>query len=95
MFPPGEAISDPAPSSEIGRALDLYESARRPHAAKVLKSVHDGRREQFERLEALKIIGLTEERDEDFSARIRGRGDPVWLNEYDVESAFKTTGPRL
>lgn len=95
VFPPGQPVSEPVPSREIGRALGLYESVRRPHAARVLESVHAGRRQQLERLEALSRKGLSEESDEDFSARIRGRGDPVWLNEHDVEAAFRTASPRL
>lgn len=57
--------------------------------------MHDGRRQQTERLEALRLKGLVEESDQDFRARIRGRGDPVWLNEHDVEAAFKSASPRL
>ncbi|KAL3704855.1 hypothetical protein TMatcc_008527 [Talaromyces marneffei ATCC 18224] len=54
----------------------------------VLSKVHKG-------LEKIALLcrrasnGLGGESDEDFSQRMRSRGDLVWVNEHDVEAAFQ------
>jgi hypothetical protein len=35
------------------------------------------------------LEGLGEESDGDFRKRIMNRGDPIWVNEHDVEAAFQ------
>lgn len=93
-----EAAIDDAPTTpaQIGRALDLYESARRPHAAKVLAKVHADRaaaklRNDKERERAAAGLGVETEDEVDaaFVARFKARGDPVWLNEHDAAAAFR------
>ncbi|UPK99960.1 hypothetical protein LCI18_010895 [Fusarium solani-melongenae] len=88
VFSQALPISRPIPRSHIGLALDLYESVRRPHAARVLDIVLQDRQKQFARNEALKAAGK-EERDQDFRERMKGRKGAAWLHEHDVEKAFQ------
>ncbi|KAI8652002.1 hypothetical protein NCS56_01416800 [Fusarium sp. Ph1] len=88
VFPQALPISRPIPRSHIGLALDLYESVRRPHAARVLDIVLQDRQKQFARNEGLKAAGK-EESDQDFRERMKGRKGAAWLHEHDVEKAFQ------
>lgn len=72
---------------QIHRVLDLYESTRRPHTAKVLAIVHENRQQSRARTER-RQAGQAET-DEEFRNRVSGRSDPAWLNEHDVETAFR------
>ncbi|CAK7198064.1 hypothetical protein SEUCBS139899_000722 [Sporothrix eucalyptigena] len=89
--------SQTASVADIARSLDLFESTRRPHAAKVLEKVHAGRaatalRDEKDHARATAGTSRTEEEiDAEFVARFKGRGDPVWLNEHDAEAAFRET----
>ncbi|KAJ3459145.1 hypothetical protein MRS44_015218 [Fusarium solani] len=88
VFPQALPISRPIPRSHIGLALDLYESVRRPHAARVLDIVLQDRQKQFARNEGLKAAGK-EESDQDFRERMKGRKGAAWLHEHDVEKTFQ------
>lgn len=88
VFPQALPISRPIPRSHIGLALDLYESVRRPHAARVLDIVLQDRQKQFARNEGLKAAGK-EESDQDFRERMKGRKGAAWLHEHNVEKAFQ------
>lgn len=97
VFPEADVEDiDTKKDTRLTRALDLYESTRRTHAAKVLAKVHADRaaaqlRKDKKRERA--AAGLPAETDEEveaaFVARFKGRGDPVWLNEHDAEAAFR------
>ncbi|KAI8651198.1 hypothetical protein NCS55_01363400 [Fusarium keratoplasticum] len=88
VFPQALPISRPIPRSHIGLVLNLYESVRRPHAARVLDIVLQDRQKQFARNEGLKAAGK-EESDQDFRERMKGRKGAAWLHEHDVEKAFQ------
>ncbi|KAM5361000.1 hypothetical protein ACJZ2D_013390 [Fusarium nematophilum] len=88
VFPQALPISEPVPRSYLGLALDLYESVRRPHAARVLDIVLQDRQKQFARNEELKAAGK-EESDEKFRERMKGRRSAPWLHEHDAERAFQ------
>ncbi|KAL2672236.1 hypothetical protein Neosp_012937 [[Neocosmospora] mangrovei] len=88
VFPQALPISKPISRSHVGLALDLYESVRRPHAARVLDIVLQDRQKQFARNEVLKAAGK-EESDENFRERMKGRKGAAWLHEHDVERAFQ------
>ncbi len=89
VFPPTSSSSDSETVSveKIRRALDLYESTRRPHTAKVLDIVH-ANKDKSRKLVERRLNGQPET-DEEFRQRYAGRPNPVWLNEYDVEAAFR------
>jgi salicylate hydroxylase len=72
--------------TRIREVFDLYEATRRPHTGKVLAVVHETRAETADRLQ--KLFAGEPETDEDFRYRLTHRGDPVWVNEHDVEAAF-------
>lgn len=88
VFAEAFPVEEPISVEKIARALDLYETTRRPHAAKVLSKVHSQRIKTIERYKAAKESGVPES-DEEFKARFLGRDDPVWLNEHDAEAAFR------
>ncbi|KAK4942325.1 hypothetical protein LTR10_017932 [Elasticomyces elasticus] len=88
IYPPALAPAIGVASPKlIGQVFDLYETTRKPHAAKVLAHVHEGRSKARARLD--KHRHGTPESDADFRTRMANRGDPVWVNEYDVEAAFR------
>jgi salicylate hydroxylase len=74
--------------AQIGQIFALYEATRRSHVERVLSEVHKGRAKTAV-LRRSVIDGLGDESDEDFRKRITNRGDPVWVNEHDVEAAFQ------
>ncbi|KAL2840789.1 hypothetical protein BJY01DRAFT_249856 [Aspergillus pseudoustus] len=78
-----ETLSPP----QIREIFDLYETTRRPHTGKVLAVVHESRAKTADRLQ--KFFTGQSESDEDFRYRLTHRGDPVWVNEHDVEATFK------
>ncbi|EXJ77329.1 hypothetical protein A1O3_09555 [Capronia epimyces CBS 606.96] len=89
VFPPTQVFSDQAATPElIARVLGLYERIRRPHAAKVLALVHQGKASAHKRFEQTRAGNP--ECDADFRKRIANRLDPVWLTEHDAERAFRT-----
>ncbi|EPE08707.1 salicylate hydroxylase [Ophiostoma piceae UAMH 11346] len=90
VFAEANPIDEPVAVSQIARVLDLYESTRRPHAAKVLERVHGDRAKTTARYEKAHRTG-NPETDKEFLQRFVGRTDPVWLNEHDAESAFFET----
>lgn len=88
VFPPAWAPTIDVASPElIGQVFDLYETTRKPHTAKVIAFVYETRAKARARLE--KRRAGTPESDAEFRKRMANRGDPVWVNEYDVESAFR------
>ncbi|KAL2796552.1 hypothetical protein BJX66DRAFT_323870 [Aspergillus keveii] len=85
VFPAAVAIGAMSPT-RIREVFDLYEATRRPHTGKVLAVVHETRAKTADRLQ--KLFAGEPETDEDFRYRLTHRGDPVWVNEHDVEAAF-------
>lgn len=87
VFPATEVINNDLVAPElIGRVLDLYERIRRPHTARVLAHVHDGRAKARSRFE--QSLAGRPESDSEFRNRIATREDPVWLTEHDAEKTF-------
>lgn len=87
VFPPSSTLVGKVSPAQIHRVFDLYESTRKPHTDKVLAIVHDNRAKSAARFKE-KFSGHPES-DEEFRKRLTSRGDPVWLNEHDVEAAFQ------
>ena len=88
VFPSGSEVGvGPIDPSHIALALDLYETTRRPHSARVLAIVHENRRKALIR-QKNRANGQPES-DEEFRSRFANRTDPVWLTEHDVEQAFE------
>ncbi|KAL3456567.1 hypothetical protein BJX64DRAFT_293965 [Aspergillus heterothallicus] len=73
--------------SQIREIFDLYEATRRPHTGKVLAAVHENRDNTADWLQ--KLFAGQPEPDEEFRYRLTHRGDPVWVNEHNVEAAFE------
>lgn len=87
VLPPSLPQSVVSPT-QIGQIFALYEGTRRPHVERVLSEVHKGRAKTAV-LRRRAFDGLGDESDEDFRKGIINRGDPVWVNEHDVEAAFQ------
>lgn len=88
IFPPSTALGvEDTSVDKIRQALDLYESTRRPHTAKVLEIVH-ANKDKSRKLVEKRLNGQAET-DEEFRKRYAARPNPVWLNEHDVEAAFR------
>jgi salicylate hydroxylase len=79
---PVSALERPS-LKEIRKALDLYESTRRPHAEKLLKIVHAGNNAKVE-----KIRNGKGETDEQLRERAAKGSNTAWLHEHDVVKAF-------
>ncbi len=79
---PVSALETPS-LKEIRKALDLYESTRRPHAEKLLKLVHAGNNAKVE-----KIRNGKGETDEQLRERAAKASNTAWLHEHDVFKAF-------
>jgi salicylate hydroxylase len=66
-------------STQLKRALDLYEATRRPHTDKLLASVLASKDAPAAR------------NDEEVRARMQGRASTLWLTEHDVVKRFEET----
>jgi len=71
-------------TEEIGKALELYEATRKPHAEKLLKKVHAANKAKAAKFGTL-------EPDDEFRARAAKGSDTNWLHEHDVVAAFEQT----
>ncbi|OAA61787.1 Aromatic-ring hydroxylase-like protein [Niveomyces insectorum RCEF 264] len=89
VFAEAVPVAEPVDAAHIGRALQLYEAARRPHAARMLALVHAERAKALARDEKARLTGQPGETDEEFRQRWAARRDAVWLNEHDAEAAFR------
>lgn len=87
VLPPSLPQAKVSPA-QIAQIFALYEATRRPHVERVLSEIHKGS-EKTAVLRRRAFDGLGGESDEDFRKRITNRGDPVWVNEHDVEAAFQ------
>lgn len=73
----------------IDKALRLYSKTRQPHAARLLRIVHNqiGQRPR---------VNITpEEEDAALVAKMKSRPNTAWLSEHDVEAAFAATVEQL
>ena len=84
---PFTATRKPSPQ-EIGKALELYEATRKPHAERVLKKVHAANKAKAAK------VGIPEG-DEELRARAAKGSDTNWLHEHDVAKAFEETRTRI
>ncbi|KAJ0420943.1 hypothetical protein BJY00DRAFT_312611 [Aspergillus carlsbadensis] len=84
---PSSATFETVSPTQIREVFGLYEATRRPHTGKVLAVVHEIRSKTADRLQELSA--REPEPDEDFRYRLTHRGDPVWVNEHDVEATFE------
>jgi salicylate hydroxylase len=82
---PVTATRIPTPR-EIGRALQLYEATRKPHADRLLKMVLAGNEAKTEKVRE----GILET-DEELRARAARGSNTSWLHEHDVVEAFEET----
>ncbi len=81
VFP---ATSTRKPSvEEIGKALKLYETIRKPHAERLLKLVHSNNDARLKKLRS-----GTVESDEALRARAAKGSSTNWLHEHDAVKAF-------
>jgi salicylate hydroxylase len=69
-------------TADISKALGLYSKTRQPHAARLLRIVHN----QIDNKPTTPATG--EEENAALVTRMKGRPDTVWLSEHDVEAAF-------
>lgn len=77
------------PVENIDKALRLYSKTRQPHAARLLRIVHN-------QIGHGPRVNLTpEEEDAALVAKMKSRPDTAWLSEHDVEAAFAATVEQL
>ncbi|KAL3481727.1 hypothetical protein BJX99DRAFT_270063 [Aspergillus californicus] len=72
-------------SSQVARALALFDATRRPHVNRLVEIVHSG---LAARQEKLRSTHRVEETDSELRERIAEEEDIGWLAEHDVESTF-------
>ncbi|KAF7558508.1 hypothetical protein G7046_g5647 [Stylonectria norvegica] len=84
VWPASSAGKRKPSAAEIGEIFRIYEATRRPHVNKLLGVVHKAVVGQKATVEKGKI-----ETDEQLRERVRARMDPWWINEHDVEGAFR------
>jgi salicylate hydroxylase len=63
--------------------LRLYEATRKPHAERLLKTVHAANKAK-----AAKFVGGVRETDEELRARAARGSNTTWLHEHDVVKSF-------
>ena len=78
---PETAVGLPS-DADIARALKLYENTRKAHTDRVLRTVHAGNTKKVKDVRKV-------ETDEELRVRIKGREDPYWIHEHDVEGVFQ------
>lgn len=72
-----------AGTTDIQRALELYDQTRRPHATRLLNIVHS-------QLHKRPVVYASREEEENaLLARFKTRPDLTWLSEHDVQRAFE------
>lgn len=86
VFP---SSSEAVNKADIPRALSLFQSTRKPHTDRVIVTVHEGNKSGIARLRRHKT-----ETDDELRARIKGRSDPYWIHEHDVDAAFASVVTR-
>jgi len=69
---------------DIGKALNLYEATRKPHAERLLQKVRAANKAKATKFE-------TPEGDNELRARAAKGSDTTWLHEHEVEKAFEDT----
>lgn len=69
---------------DIGRAINLYEATRKPHADRLLAKVRAANVARAAR------VGKAET-DEELRSRAAKGSDTKWLHEHDVVAAFEET----
>lgn len=79
VIPPGSTSK--YTSTDIRRALTIFERTRKPHADRLQAAAQEGNAAVLAR------IGKPET-DEELRARMNNRPDPYWIGEHDVEAAF-------
>ncbi|KIM94710.1 hypothetical protein OIDMADRAFT_60487 [Oidiodendron maius Zn] len=82
---PVTATQKPSPT-EIQKALELYEATRKPHADRLLKTVHAA----IQAKRATVAAG-TFETDQELRERAAKGSNTTWLHEHDVVKAFEET----
>ncbi|KAF2104451.1 FAD/NAD(P)-binding domain-containing protein [Rhizodiscina lignyota] len=80
VFPPGTGSHS---SSDVLRALLLYERTRKPHTDRVISTVHEGNKAIIARLRQ-----KSTETEDQLRARIKSRSDPYWIHEHDVVASL-------
>jgi salicylate hydroxylase len=73
-------------STEIQKALELYEATRKPHADRLLKSVHAANQAKRAR-----VAAGTLETDQELRERASKGSNTTWLHEHDVMKVFGET----
>lgn len=69
---------------ELGRAINLYEATRKPHADRLLNTVRAANKARAARVE-------NPETDAELRARAAKGSNTTWLHEHDVVKAFEET----
>lgn len=71
-------------AAQITKALKLYEATRKPHAERLLKTVHASNDAKVARIRSGKV-----ETDVELKARVVKGSNTAWLHEHDVVKTFE------
>ena len=82
---PVTATQKPSPTT-IQKALELYEATRKPHADRLLKTVHAAMQAK-----RASVAAGTFETDQELRERAARGSNTAWLHEHDVVKAFEET----